>query len=47
MKIDWIAMLIAIALGYLIAAMQFFPTHAVPKWLSEFFAGDRGHANNS
>jgi hypothetical protein len=47
MKIKWIALVTAITLSYFGTAMQFFPTHAVPKWLTEFFAGDHDHGNNS
>jgi len=44
MKVNWIALVIAIAVGYMGTAMQFCPTHAVPKRLRRFFAGDHGHA---
>jgi hypothetical protein len=47
MKVNWIAFVIAIPFSYLVAAMQFFPTRAVPKRLGKFFAGDHYHATNS
>jgi hypothetical protein len=40
MRINWIALVIAIALGYIGASMQFCGTHAIPEWLRKFFADD-------
>jgi len=46
MKVNPIALVVAVVLGYLGAAMQFFPTHAVPKRLRNFFAGNHDASNS-
>jgi hypothetical protein len=40
MQVNWIALVIAAVLGYLVTSMQSFGTHAVPEWLRKFFADD-------
>lgn len=41
MQVNWIALVIAIVLGYIGTSMQFFGTYAVPEWLRKFFADER------
>ena len=40
MKVNRIALAVAIALGYLGTAMGYFPTSAVPTWLRKFFGAN-------